>query len=149
MTGPTLVLPGALYEQLRAVAAEPLETAGVLLASMVSTEKGIRLLGREYHPVPQQAYRIREVDRLGISSEGYVPALSRAERIGAVAIWFHTHPGDGSWPAPESQAGGLSPFQMLRKSPSRVPVGLVSRNAWTSTECFVLTSRCRFEKPGP
>jgi molybdopterin/thiamine biosynthesis adenylyltransferase len=96
----TLVLPAPLYEQLRAVAAEPLETAGVLLASLVFTDHGLRLLGREYHPVPQRAYRVREVDSLGISPDGYLGALSRAEQLGAVAIWFHTHPGDGSWPGP-------------------------------------------------
>lgn len=96
----TLVLPAGIYEQMRLVAAEPLETAGVLLASFVSTSDGIRLLGREYHPVPQAAYRVRRVDSLGISSDGYVAALSRAEQIGAVAIWFHTHPGEGSWPSP-------------------------------------------------
>lgn len=96
----TLVLPAAVYEQMRAVAAEPLETAGVLLASFVATGDGIRLLGREYYPVPETAYRVRRADSLGISSDGYVAALSRAEQLGAVAIWFHTHPGEGSWPSP-------------------------------------------------
>ncbi|MGJ7562311.1 ThiF family adenylyltransferase [Variovorax sp. GB1R11] len=98
----TLVLTTAIYEQMRTVASEPLETAGVLLASYVATSDGIRLLGREYHSVPDRAYRVRKVDSLGISSDGYVPALSRAEQLGAVAIWFHTHPGEGSWPSPSS-----------------------------------------------
>lgn len=96
----TLVLTDALYAEMRVVASESLETAGVLLASFVPTSDGIRLLGREYHPVPAKAYQVRKVDSLGISSDGYVPALSRAEQLGAVAIWFHTHPGEGSSPSP-------------------------------------------------
>jgi molybdopterin/thiamine biosynthesis adenylyltransferase/proteasome lid subunit RPN8/RPN11 len=96
----TLVMPSALYEEMLAVAAESLETAGVLLACFIAGADGVRLLAREYHPVPTHAYRVREVARLSITSDGYVEALRRAEQLGAVAIWFHTHPGEGSNPSP-------------------------------------------------
>jgi molybdopterin/thiamine biosynthesis adenylyltransferase len=80
-----------------------LETAGVLLVSIVSDlADGLRLLAREYHPVSEMAYLGRTEDSLSIASDGYVPALARAEAIGAAAIWVHTHPGNFSSPLPSS-----------------------------------------------
>lgn len=99
----TLVLNEQLHAQLLAVAAEPLETAGVLLVRHCSDSAGnVRLLAVEYVPVPTECYMRREVDSLGIASEGYVPALSKAEETGTVAIWLHSHPGDGSIPLPST-----------------------------------------------
>lgn len=81
----------------------PLETAGVLLVSVVTLgDNQYRLLGREFHPVPDAAYISREENSLTIASEGYVPALARAEAIGAAALWVHTHPGAELSPAPSS-----------------------------------------------
>lgn len=97
----TLVLPQRIADQLSAIANGRLETAGVLLVSLVPVGGGhIRLLGREFYSVPEAAYLRREVDALTIASDGYVGALSRAEVIGAAALWVHTHPGIGSSPAP-------------------------------------------------
>lgn len=99
----TLVLPRSLAEELDAIARLPLETAGVLLASVVRLEDGnVRLLGREFVPVPDSAYLRRNEDALTIASEGYVPALARAETLNATALWVHTHPGVGSSPEPSS-----------------------------------------------
>jgi hypothetical protein len=43
----TLVLSGALADELEAAAVHPLETAGVLLASVIDTPDGrLRILGR-------------------------------------------------------------------------------------------------------
>lgn len=96
----TLVLPQSLAEELDGISRQPLETAGVLLVSVVRHgDDEIRLLGREFLPVPTSAYVRREDDALTISSEGYVHALSRAEVLNATALWFHTHPGAKSSPS--------------------------------------------------
>ncbi len=97
----TLVLHQSVLRQLTDVVRDPLETAGVLLAAVVIIDgEHIRLLAREYLPVADCAYERREVDGLTIDSGGYVPALARAEELGAMAIWVHTHPGIGSSPWP-------------------------------------------------
>ncbi|MDM4768269.1 ThiF family adenylyltransferase [Pelomonas sp. SE-A7] len=97
----TLVIPEAVSRLLADAVIQPLETAGVLLAQVVIVGgEHIRLLAREYHPVADSAYLRREVDGLTIDSAGYVPALARAEELGAMAIWLHTHPGSGANPHP-------------------------------------------------
>lgn len=97
----TLVLPQSIIPQVTGVTTHPLETAGVLLATVVVVDDAhIRLLAREYHPVVDAAYARREIDALTVESGGYVPALARAEELGAMAIWVHTHPGIGSSPQP-------------------------------------------------
>lgn len=92
----SLTLPEALAQDLAEQAALPVETAGVLLAGVARHNDGLRLLGRELHWVPEDQYAIRKGDRLSIRSGGYTRALRRAEEIGAVAVWLHTHP--GGWP---------------------------------------------------
>lgn len=97
----TIVLSEELAEDIREKAALPLETAGVLLGSLVQTPEGeLRLLGRRMCWIGEAAYVQRERDRMGIASEGYVPFLSEAERLGAVALWVHTHPGEQAEPMP-------------------------------------------------
>jgi len=97
----TLVLTDALADELSAAAVADVETAGVLIARYVATPSGhVRLLGRRIHWVPEDAYLERESDRLSIASSGYVHALADAEHEGSIAIWLHTHPGNGSSPRP-------------------------------------------------
>lgn len=97
----TLVLPESVSVDLREKAQLDVETGGVLLARAVTTPGGnVRLLARSVHWVPDEAYIVREPDRLTIGSSGYVPALARAEADGCLAIWLHTHPGPGSSPRP-------------------------------------------------
>lgn len=97
----TLVVPDSVAGKIAQISKQPLETAGVLLVSVVQVaDQGIRLLAREYHAVAEAAYVRRHEDALTIASEGYVPALARAEQLGATALWVHTHPGEGSSPAP-------------------------------------------------
>ncbi len=96
----TLVLPTDLMAQLDAALREPDESAAVLLVSVVETDEGLRLLGRELWWVPDHGYARREPDRLTITSNGYVAALARAEAIGATAVWLHTHPAPDSSPHP-------------------------------------------------
>jgi len=97
----TLVLPDSVSNQIQSAALHHLETAGVLLVSIVRTgDDCVRLLAREVHWVPDSAYERRQYNNLSILSHGYVGALGRAERIAATAIWFHTHPGVGADPRP-------------------------------------------------
>src|SRR5712671_1146836 len=97
----TLVLTDELFDELADAARLPVETAAVLLASVVTAPNGdVRILGRKIRWVEEHAYLRREPLRLSIASEGYVPALAEAETIKASCIWFHTHPGDDSSPRP-------------------------------------------------
>jgi threonine dehydrogenase-like Zn-dependent dehydrogenase len=97
----TLVLPDHLATELLSLAQLPVESGGVLLARLASEPSGgKRLLAVEYHELPQDAYGHRDDRSLAVGSEGYVPMLSRAEALGAVAIWVHTHPGPDASPEP-------------------------------------------------
>lgn len=97
----TLVLPGQIVDEIEATARLPVETAGVLLASLIWTPQGdIRLLARKMRWVTDSSYIRRGGDHLSIASEGYVPYLGEAESMSAVALWVHTHPGLSSWPRP-------------------------------------------------
>jgi molybdopterin/thiamine biosynthesis adenylyltransferase/proteasome lid subunit RPN8/RPN11 len=97
----TAVLSTHLANDIREAARLPVETAGVLIASVIRAPSGeLRLLGRAMRWVDSSAYQTREPDRLSIASHGYVAPLSEAETLGAAAIWFHTHPGDDGSPRP-------------------------------------------------
>jgi molybdopterin/thiamine biosynthesis adenylyltransferase len=97
----TLVLNEQIASSIEAAAEQPLETAGVLLVGLAKAPNGdVRLLGRQMHWVSDDAYRVRESNRLSIASHGYVSALGEAERTGAVPIWFHTHPSSIGFPKP-------------------------------------------------
>ncbi|WP_407114743.1 ThiF family adenylyltransferase [Bradyrhizobium sp. LMG 9283] len=97
----TLVLTEPLFQEIDQTARLPVETAGVLLAGIArAPNDDIRLLGRGMRWVPQDAYLAREGDHLAIASQGYVPALAEAECMGAIPIWFHTHPGTVGHPTP-------------------------------------------------
>lgn len=97
----TLVLSEGVMSEVLAAAVLPLETAGVLRAVLVKTPAGnIRLLGRSIDWVSEQAYLDRRHDGLVIASEGYITSLGVAEANGEIAIWVHTHPGDGASPQP-------------------------------------------------
>lgn len=101
MTKITLVLTDTIAHELDVAARLHVETAAVLLASIVRDERGdTRILGRQLRWVDDAAYRRRELDGLTIASEGYVPALAEAERLRATAIWVHTHPGVNAIPLP-------------------------------------------------
>jgi proteasome lid subunit RPN8/RPN11 len=97
----TLVLTDLLDREIAAATRDPLETAGVLLVKPVETTAGeIRLLGRRMLWVGTPAYVERHADALAISSDGYVAALGEASTAGLIALWFHTHPGEGGIPLP-------------------------------------------------
>lgn len=93
----TLVADEALFSRLRFLADLDIETGGVILARPVKSPAGdIRLLATQFYEVPEEHYERREASQLLIRSDGYVPALRKAEEFEALPIWFHTHPGDSS-----------------------------------------------------
>ncbi len=97
----TLVVPDRITRDLIAATRRDVESAGVLLARPVETPDGnLRLLARDMIWCDDDAYLLRDAQELRIASQGYVPALAQAEADGSIAVWLHTHPGDGSSPKP-------------------------------------------------
>lgn len=97
----TLVATEDLVRELHSVSTLSVETAGVLLASVVEAPNGdIRLLAQQMRWVEEWTYDRREWNGLTIRPEGYIGALALAESLGSVCIWVHTHPGDLSSPRP-------------------------------------------------
>ena len=100
----TVVFPDQIAAELFEAAGADMETAGVLLVRHVETSDGdVRLLARELHWVPDDAYRLRNATAMSIASHGYVPALAAAEADQSVPIWLHTHPGNESSPRPSKR----------------------------------------------
>ncbi|PPF54643.1 hypothetical protein C5C13_13550 [Clavibacter michiganensis] len=101
-----LRVTGALHDELLAMSTGPVETGAVLLAHQytIPARDGVgertALLGVELLPVPEEAYEIRTDRSLQITSDGYVHALKIARQKGLVAVWVHSHPGDGAIPRP-------------------------------------------------
>ncbi|MFI1163316.1 ThiF family adenylyltransferase [Streptomyces sp. NPDC020801] len=116
MSAVTLVLTQELADQLSAGAAQHSESAAVLIAGVAREGQRLRLLGRELHWVQDRHYAQRTFTGMTIVSGGYVPALRRAEELGAVAVWVHTHPGGD--PTPSRRDAGvdaaLAPLFMVR-----------------------------------
>jgi molybdopterin/thiamine biosynthesis adenylyltransferase len=94
----TVVIPTGIAAELESATMGLVETAGVLLASIVETSRGVRLLARQMVWVEDSQYVEREASGMSIRSGGYVHALACADKIGATAIWLHTHPGLDSSP---------------------------------------------------
>ncbi len=70
-----------------------------MLCSVAETPEGnCRVLARNMRWVDDRAYIRRERDSLAIASDGYVPALAEADRVGATCLWVHTHPGNNALP---------------------------------------------------
>src|SRR5579859_2910121 len=98
----TLVLTDPLAEEIEVASRGADETAGVVLVSLLGDAADVRLLAREIHWVPEEAYERRTSFSLSITSDGYVAALARAGEIGAIPLWFHTHPGPTADPTPSA-----------------------------------------------
>jgi molybdopterin/thiamine biosynthesis adenylyltransferase len=95
----SLVLPQAMADDLDRAARLTVETAGVMFASVVRTRNGgTRILGRGIRWIEESGYVRRGADHMTIPSQSYVPFLGEAERLGAMPIWVHTHPGAESPP---------------------------------------------------
>lgn len=95
--GVTVTVTDEIYDELMAMATEPLECAAVLLGHLVGTSgRSARVVVAAVHRVPDDAYLARGERELEIASEGYMHALTEAGTANALAIWVHTHPGDGA-----------------------------------------------------
>jgi hypothetical protein len=95
----TLRITDTLHNELFAMADSPVETAAVLIAKLIPLDSDQAvLLGTALVPVPEEAYEVRTGEALQITSDGYVHSLKTARDQGAVAIWVHSHPGNGSLP---------------------------------------------------
>lgn len=100
----TLVLPPRISRELLEFLGHDVETGAVLLVRPARTPRGaLRLLAIDLVPVPDHAYERRTAFELRINSGGFVPPLGRAEQIGAIALWVHTHPGEGASPTPSER----------------------------------------------
>lgn len=100
----TLVLPDEISQKLLEFLRLDVETGAVLLVRPARTPSGAtRLLAVDLVPVPEHAYEHRTALELRVGSGGFVPPLGRAEQIGAVAFWVHTHPGEGASPTPSGR----------------------------------------------
>lgn len=99
----TLVITSNLRAELLQATGEDVETAGVLLANLVTSDDGdLRLLATGVRWCPAESYTERHETGMLITSDGYVPALAEAEADHSVALWLHTHPGDGASPGPST-----------------------------------------------
>lgn len=97
----TVVLTGQLSDEIRKVAQDIDEAAGILLASVVHAANGdIRVLGRQIIWLDKAAYDEKGPYGLLLNSEGYVRPLAMAEAMNTTPIWVHTHPGLGASPCP-------------------------------------------------
>lgn len=95
--GVTVTMTDEIYGELLAMATEPLECAAVLLGHLADTsEQSSRVVVTAVRHVPDDAYRVRGERELEITSEGYMHALAEANATNSLAIWVHTHPGDGA-----------------------------------------------------
>lgn len=99
----TLILTDADAEALASAASEREEVAGVLVANVHQGADGnLRLLVRRLRMVRDEAYVKRTRHEMVITPEGYVASLGEAEKLGAMALWFHTHPGNSAIPRPSA-----------------------------------------------
>ncbi len=90
----TLVVTGKIASDLADAARQDVESAAVLLAGAAQLpDRGLRLLGRELHWIDDHHYLQRTRNELSIPPAGYLEALRRAEDLGIVPIFVHTHPG--------------------------------------------------------
>lgn len=98
----TLVVSDALLAQLTQLALAPVECGGVLVGQCVQYANSIRFLGQEFITVPETEYRHQSAFEMSVTSGGFVPALQRAEALGACALWVHNHPGEDGLPVPSA-----------------------------------------------
>ncbi|MBN8279146.1 MAG: ThiF family adenylyltransferase [Gammaproteobacteria bacterium] len=97
----TLIVPDPIATQLSEYADLAVESAGVLLVSILHCSNGnIRLLARQMHWIDPDSYVHRTHEAMSIRPESYVGFLAEAANLGATPIWVHTHPGQNSSPRP-------------------------------------------------
>lgn len=90
----TLTIRDDDYARLRtALGTRPgLEGAAYLLCGRSEVGSELRLLAREVVPVADDAYLVREADRLSIASPSYAAVAKRAAFEGLSVLFVHLHP---------------------------------------------------------
>jgi hypothetical protein len=88
----TVTITDTLAAELRQAAQSSLEFAAVLVAGISETETELRFLGRELWQAPETSYSERTPEGLTLTPDAYMRALSRAEILGAAAVFVHSHP---------------------------------------------------------
>lgn len=93
MTRAALALSAPTFRDLVGSLDEEYEAAGVLHARIMGDPEGLTVFGREMYWAPADTYVARQRDQLTLGSEGWVPALRAAGKLGHSAIFVHSHPG--------------------------------------------------------
>lgn len=99
----TLALTNQHWDELLTALSLDIESAAVVWARRSEGEE-LTLLARSVKWVPDELYLRRERTALEIVSLGYFPALKHAADDGAVALFFHTHPGGLPTPSEYDEA---------------------------------------------
>lgn len=86
----TMTMHADVARAVRLAAASSLEVAGVLVVGVSETQGEIRLLVREFHLVT--SYELQSSTELRLAPPAYMPALARAAKLGAAAVFLHSHP---------------------------------------------------------
>src|SRR5207245_5389807 len=76
-----------------------LERAAVGFAGVCDTSKGMRLLVRDWTPVPDDEYLVQLGYHLEVSPVFWARAAKRARRTGEALVIAHSHPRDPDVPA--------------------------------------------------
>ena len=89
-----IVFPDEALSRLQTelLAAEPNEAAAVLIAGQACSDGQVKLLIREHHVVPSNAYSVQEPLRVVIPPSFLAPLIKRARNEGWSLILAHTHP---------------------------------------------------------
>ncbi|MDB5340074.1 MAG: hypothetical protein JWN70_5693 [Planctomycetaceae bacterium] len=94
------------------------EGAAYLVCGVSRTENETRLLAREVIAVQDAHYLLRELDRLSIRSESYVPVAKRARLNNETVLFVHSHP--KGYPT-FSPADNIEEPKLMRFLGSRAP----------------------------
>jgi hypothetical protein len=120
VTRVTLTLHEAAAEAMRSAAALTNEIAGVLIVGKIDGPDELRLLAREFHPAPPEAYLEQSPRHLRLSPAAYMAALSRADTLHSSALFVHSHPQDEPVTSPNDDVVDQKlrrPFQIRTGSP--------------------------------
>jgi hypothetical protein len=94
-----LIFPDNRYEILSGSLLSSIEeSCAILLAGRAEHKGRVRLLVREVHQAPDDAYRKRSAIRAELKPEFIAPLVKRARRTDSALIFCHTHPGGEGYP---------------------------------------------------
>jgi len=68
------------------------ESAAYLRCAVVADRTDVTFLVRDVIPVADHHYRIREINRLSITSESFIPVIKKVREAREAFVFVHTHP---------------------------------------------------------